>query len=140
MNQMDMKKFVMFFAVLLMGLAVVACTDDGGGNSDYGEALIGTWQVDKGEYYELGKLEESVDAGNYEAYIIFTESGQVILREEGYSETMRYELKGKKLTFYDTDDFTSGEIKKLTRKELVLSVVEDSEDDSYTVFYCTRVD
>ena len=140
MNQMDMKKFVLFFAVLLMGLAVIACTDDGGGKSDYAEALIGTWKAEKVEYYEDGKLDETEYPDGGEYYVIFTET-QMILEEGRYTERLRYELKGKDLTFYDEDgDAYSGKIKKLTRKELVLVVVEDPEDDSYAILYGTRVD
>ena len=125
--------------IATMGLTT-SCTKDNE------ELIVGTWQ----QVTKDGNIFLDDPEGEYwSSYLIFLENGRV--REEyscynrdydTYSEryfldVYDYSINGDILTIIDKDDLIKAQIKKLNKKHLVFTVIEQTRDwyEEETVYF-----
>ena len=134
-----MKK-LLYAAMLLLGVGIMAVSckkDDGISTKEYANAIVGEWKLNKMEFYENGKLKGTQTATDKEnAVLIFTDTGKVttIETDDGKTHTYVYDY-----TVVDNYLYLDGDkclIKKMTKRELVLSFTYDDEEERA---YLTRV-
>ena len=131
-----MKKIIYFLLIALFCGAFVSCSkdgdgDNGGNGSSYEELIVGEWTLVK-EYYD-GEY-DYYDEGEYG--MIFKKNGTGYGIEDGYrDEEFEWEINGSSL--YVTDGYyeTTAKIKKLSKKELVVDVYDEYDDEEWTSYY-----
>lgn len=126
-----MKK-LLYAAMLLLGVGIMAVSCKKDNSENYENAILGEWAVVKVETYENGKLTETfTPTDKQKMSIIFNKNGKITTMEyyngETDSYTDDYSISGKMLTV----DGDSMEIKKLTKTELVLYLVDGNDELRY---------
>ena len=132
-----MKKILYFLLIALFCGAFVSCSkdDNGGDPANYEELIVGEWGVVK-EYYEG----EYYDYDEGELNFIFKSNGTGYSSEYGYrDDTFEWEIDGSNLYMSDGYYETTAKIKKLSKKELVVHIYDEYDDEEFTL-YCERVE
>ena len=132
-----MKKIFYLLLIALFCGAFVSCSKDDDGNdvANYEELIVGEWTFVKeyydGEYYYY-------DEG--ELNITFKSNGTGYEEEDGYREDQfKWEIDGSNLYMSDGYYETTAKIKKLSKKELVVHVYDEYDDEEWTS-YLERVE
>lgn len=122
-----MKKYLLLFAVMLMGLC--ACEKENG--SDTSGNLEGSWDAYKGELLFDGKTIERIDASmphsGIETRLTFSD-GHVTIEDEDGTEYYPYTYANKTITLTAYFIPIQMKVKKLTSSELHLEIPTVSYD------------
>lgn len=144
-----MKKLFYLALCAIFCLGLTACgNDDNNGGGSYEELIVGKWSVVKIYDAEDGEWETFNPAVASET-VYFSPSGSGYTKgyekEGGYvhnwEDLFEYEITNNYLIlYYEQDDFyeemdiETFKIKKLNQKELVLSAIEEEDDNEYVIY------
>ena len=98
--------------------------------SEYAKYIVGSWKVDKVEYYVNGKLEDTYDE-NLDYYYVFTNNGYAYT-SNAPNDKVRYSISGNKLTL----NGEVGYIRMMTKTKMEL---EDRGYGDKEVTYLTKI-
>ena len=122
---MSKKIFTLLIAVIIGLMSTISC------QKDSTNLIVGKWHLTKFEEYQNGVL-INVEEGALELgvqFYTFTEFGELIAVGGSYEKTynFRYNIDGDRIytNLFDYPESNYYTIKKLTKKELVLSCGND---------------
>ena len=126
-----MKKNIYFLLAIMMMAMVstgfVSCSSDD--DEGYSNSIVGTWKYAVSEEYDKnGNLVEKHDV-RYNHFVQYNEGGTGVEYYQGYRDTFKYSINGKKLTIWYEDESATAEILTLTSTDLALKTSD--EDDIY---------